>query len=52
MRLFASLNAEGITVVLVTHDSDIAGWARRRISFRDGHIVDDVRQPGLAEAAE
>jgi putative ABC transport system ATP-binding protein len=52
LRLFASLNAEGITVVLVTHDSDIAGWARRRISFRDGRIVDDVRQPGLAEAAE
>jgi len=53
MRLFTSLNSEGITVVLVTHEPDIALWARRRISFRDGHIVDDVSQPGvLAEAAE
>jgi putative ABC transport system ATP-binding protein len=53
MRLFTSLNGEGITVVLVTHEPDIALWARRRITFKDGHIVDDVRQPGvLAEAAE
>jgi putative ABC transport system ATP-binding protein len=53
MRLFTSLNGEGITVVLVTHEPDIALWARRRITFKDGRIVDDVRQPGvLAEAAE
>jgi len=53
MRLFAQLNSEGITVVLVTHEPDIALWARRRITFKDGRIVDDVRQPGvLAEAAE
>jgi putative ABC transport system ATP-binding protein len=53
MRLFTQLNSEGITVVLVTHEPDIALWARRRITFKDGRIVDDVRQPGvLAEAAE
>ncbi len=53
MRLFTSLNSEGITVILVTHEPDIALWARRRITFKDGRIVDDVRQPGaLAEAAE
>jgi energy-coupling factor transporter ATP-binding protein EcfA2 len=33
-----------MTVVLVTHESDIAAWARRKIVFRDGHIVEDVRQ--------
>lgn len=53
MRLFTSLNAGGITVVLVTHEPDIAEWATRRILFKDGHIVEDVQQPGrLQEAAE
>jgi len=41
MRLLADLNAQGMTVVLVTHESDIADWARRRIVFRDGHILED-----------
>jgi putative ABC transport system ATP-binding protein len=44
MRLFAALNADGITVVVVTHEPEIAEWASRRISFRDGRIVSDVRQ--------
>jgi len=44
MRLLAELNAGGITVILVTHESDIAAWARRRILFRDGHVVEDLRQ--------
>jgi putative ABC transport system ATP-binding protein len=46
MRLFTTLNASGITVVLVTHEADIAEWATRRILFKDGRIVEDVRQPG------
>ncbi|GAB3763699.1 ABC transporter ATP-binding protein [Ramlibacter monticola] len=41
MRLLAALNAQGMTVVLVTHESDIAGWARRRIVFRDGQVLED-----------
>jgi putative ABC transport system ATP-binding protein len=44
MRLFTALNASGITVVLVTHEPDIAAWASRRILFKDGHLVEDVRQ--------
>ncbi len=44
MRLLTDLNAQGMTVVLVTHESDIAAWARRKIVFRDGHIVEDVEQ--------
>jgi putative ABC transport system ATP-binding protein len=44
MQVFAELNREGITIVLVTHEPEIALWAGRRITFRDGHIVDDVRQ--------
>ena len=46
MHLFADLNAGGITIVVVTHEADIAAWARRRILFRDGRIVEDIRQPG------
>ncbi len=44
MQLFADLNREGITVIIVTHEPEIALWAGRRITFRDGRIVDDVRQ--------
>ena len=48
MRLLAGLNAGGITVVLVTHEHDIAEWARRRIVFKDGRVLEDVCQPGRA----
>jgi putative ABC transport system ATP-binding protein len=42
MSLFSDLNREaGITVVLVTHETDIAEYARRQIVFRDGQIVED-----------
>jgi len=41
MRLLAELNRAGLTVILVTHESDIADWARRKIVFRDGLIVQD-----------
>jgi putative ABC transport system ATP-binding protein len=47
MRLLADLNHQGMTVVLVTHEPDIAAWARRRIVFRDGAIVEDVAQEAL-----
>ena len=36
---------QGMTVVLVTHEHDMAGWAKRCITFRDGHVVEDRRQP-------
>lgn len=51
MQLFSDLNREGITVILVTHEPDIAQCARRRITFRDGQVVDDVRQQGMRPAA-
>ncbi len=44
MDIFTKLNAEkGITIVLVTHEPDIAGFAMRQIHFRDGKIVSDER---------
>jgi putative ABC transport system ATP-binding protein len=44
LGLLESLNRTGITIVLVTHDADIAGFARRMISLRDGRVVDDRMQ--------
>ena len=41
MRLLRSLNDEGVTIVLVTHDADVAAWARRRLLFKDGLVVQD-----------
>jgi ABC-type lipoprotein export system ATPase subunit len=46
MQLLAELNAQGITVVLVTHEHDIAAWARRRLTFRDGRLIADEVTPG------
>jgi putative ABC transport system ATP-binding protein len=43
MDIFDQLNAEGITIILVTHEDDVGARARRRIVFRDGNIVEDVR---------
>ena len=42
ISLFEELNATGITVILVTHEPDIARRARRRLTFRDGRIVGDA----------
>jgi len=42
IQLFEELNATGITVIIVTHEPDIAKRARRRLTFRDGEIVSDV----------
>jgi putative ABC transport system ATP-binding protein len=42
MQLFTRLNAEcGITIMLVTHEPDIAAYARRVVTFRDGRVVAD-----------
>lgn len=41
MALFTDLNKDGITVILVTHEAEIAAFAQRRIHFRDGRIIDD-----------
>ncbi|NLL37181.1 MAG: ABC transporter ATP-binding protein [Fretibacterium sp.] len=44
MGLLSSVNREGRTVVLVTHEPDIAAYASRVLRFKDGKIVEDVRQ--------
>src|SRR5262245_39276390 len=46
MRLLRKLNNAGKTIIMVTHETDIAAWARRAVRMRDGHIESDVRQDG------
>jgi putative ABC transport system ATP-binding protein len=46
MMLFRELNESGITIVMVTHEEDIAGWAKRKIILRDGRVIREVRQEG------
>ena len=41
MALFSELNAEGISIVVVTHEPDIAAHASRQVRFLDGRIVQD-----------
>jgi putative ABC transport system ATP-binding protein len=43
MQLLKSLNAErGLTIVLVTHEEEVAAYAKRQVRFRDGHIESDT----------
>ncbi len=42
MHVFQSLNDDGITVVLVTHEAEISEYAARRITFRDGAVIEDA----------
>lgn len=42
MRLLTDLNQQGMTVIIVTHEPDIAEWARRKVVFKDGSIIEDV----------
>jgi len=52
MELLQQLNRGGMTVVLVTHEHDIAAFASRIVSFRDGHVVEDQRVAQPADARQ
>jgi putative ABC transport system ATP-binding protein len=45
LGLFRRINQAGTTVILVTHDAEVAAVARREIRLRDGRIVEDLRRP-------
>ncbi len=51
MALLRRLNEDGITLVLVTHEPDIAAWAKRVLLFRDGQLVEDRAVPARVGAA-
>ena len=50
MALMQDLNRTGITIVLVTHEADIARYARRTLTFRDGHLRTDESVPDRLDA--
>ena len=50
LRIFAHLNEEGRTVVLITHEPDVAEQAKRVISLSDGEVVEDRRIAGVHDA--
>lgn len=52
MAIFQSLNNQGITIVIVTHESDIAAFTKRNITFRDGKIIREVAVNGQRNARE
>jgi len=52
MGIFQDLNEKGITIILVTHEPDIAQFAKRHIIFRDGRIKSDRPNPSPKLAAE
>jgi putative ABC transport system ATP-binding protein len=50
MALLQALNRQGMTVVVVTHETDIARYAGRILAFRDGRVVQDERNRALIAA--
>jgi ABC-type lipoprotein export system ATPase subunit len=51
LRMFQQLNAEGITIVLVTHDPKVAAYAHRTICITDGMIEDDTEHTNTCDDA-
>ena len=47
MDLFSRLNEQGITLIIVTHEPDIAAYAKRQLLFRDGRLVSDSLNSSL-----
>ncbi len=54
MEVFAKLRAErGITIVVITHERDIAAWGTRTIDFKDGVVVSDEQHaPTMGSRAQ
>ncbi|MGH3926358.1 MAG: ABC transporter ATP-binding protein, partial [Pseudonocardiaceae bacterium] len=51
MKLLVGLNEAGRTVVLITHEEDVAGFARRVVRLRDGLIISDQTQKQRTQAS-
>jgi putative ABC transport system ATP-binding protein len=51
MAIFQELNVHGITIVLVTHEPDIAEYCSRVVRFRDGRVIEDTRNDAPRRAS-
>src|SRR5919199_3347853 len=51
MAIFQELNRHGITIVLVTHEPDIAEYCTRVVRFRDGRLIEDTRNAAPKRAS-
>lgn len=49
MNIFSDLHKQGITVILVTHEPEIATWSERVLRFRDGKLIADEAAPKIEE---
>jgi len=52
MAIFQNLNRKGSTIIMVTHEPDIAAYAKRNVVFRDGRIVSDTPVTVQADAGQ
>lgn len=52
MAVFQELNREGVTIILVTHEPDIAQHTKRIIKFRDGFLISDEKVPKPIDARD
>jgi putative ABC transport system ATP-binding protein len=52
MSLFQELNDQGITILIVTHEPDVAKYSKRIVEVRDGHIIRDHPVEGRRRAAD
>jgi putative ABC transport system ATP-binding protein len=52
MEIFQKLNDDGITVLIVTHEHDIAEYAKRNVTFKDGKVRRDEQVPARRNATE
>jgi putative ABC transport system ATP-binding protein len=52
MSIFQELNEQGITIVFVTHEPDIAAFSKRTIVLKDGHILKDYKNKSVQSAVE
>ncbi|HIJ55891.1 MAG TPA: ABC transporter ATP-binding protein [Deltaproteobacteria bacterium] len=52
MAVFQELNRQGMTIVVVTHDPDVASFTQRQLHFRDGLVVSDSPAQSLSDARE
>jgi len=50
LEIFGRLNLEGRTIVLITHEPEVAERAKRVIRLADGRVIDDVRQAAVSDA--